>query len=193
VRVCVCAGGHTPEGAHAALKGTFSNQKNELLFSTFGINYAKLPIMYRRGTTLLRTSALPRADAHADKKKTRGGGGRGGGAAASGRAGVPSSDAAAPHVAAAPPATDASTTSESSLCVALDRVSLCAGTAAAGDEPSRTSDAAAAAAAAEPWSVYPHVSGVEHPSVRLPASVVMLFPDYNKDSILTDVFSACEE
>jgi hypothetical protein len=42
------------DAAHAALRGTLSDQKNELLFARYGINYAHLPVMYRRGTTLLR-------------------------------------------------------------------------------------------------------------------------------------------
>lgn len=35
-------------------QGTVSEQKHELLFSRFGINYAREPEMYRRGSVLLR-------------------------------------------------------------------------------------------------------------------------------------------
>jgi len=36
------------------LQGSFSKDKNEILFSRFGINYSSLPAQYRRGTTLVR-------------------------------------------------------------------------------------------------------------------------------------------
>lgn len=39
------------------MKGTLSDTKNEILFTQFGINYAKLPEIYRRGTTLYRAKA----------------------------------------------------------------------------------------------------------------------------------------
>ena len=35
------------------LQGTVSSDKNELLFSEFGINYNTLPQLYRKGTVLL--------------------------------------------------------------------------------------------------------------------------------------------
>lgn len=38
------------------LEGTLSDFKNELLFSTFGINYAELPAMFRRGSVVLRVT-----------------------------------------------------------------------------------------------------------------------------------------
>lgn len=40
--------------AEAALRGTFSADKNELLFTKFNINYNALPAMFRKGTILLR-------------------------------------------------------------------------------------------------------------------------------------------
>lgn len=40
--------------AEKRLCGTFSADKNELLFAEFGINYNNEPAMYRKGTTLLR-------------------------------------------------------------------------------------------------------------------------------------------
>ena len=36
------------------MKGTFSKDKNELLFSQFGINYNSEPEVYKRGTILIR-------------------------------------------------------------------------------------------------------------------------------------------
>jgi tRNA(His) guanylyltransferase len=45
-------GGMTPAEAEKALLGTDAAAKNELLFSRFGINYAKLPEEFRKGTTL---------------------------------------------------------------------------------------------------------------------------------------------
>lgn len=42
--------------AQERLKGTFSADKNELLFQEFGINYNNEPLYFRKGTTLLRKS-----------------------------------------------------------------------------------------------------------------------------------------
>ncbi|KAM7349205.1 tRNA-histidine guanylyltransferase [Cochliomyia hominivorax] len=50
----VLKGGLTNQEAEAKLRGTFSADKNELLFSRFGINYNNLPALYRKGTILLR-------------------------------------------------------------------------------------------------------------------------------------------
>lgn len=47
-------GGKTGREAEAALKGTFAADKNELLFSQFGINYSKLPAQFRKGSVVLR-------------------------------------------------------------------------------------------------------------------------------------------
>ncbi|CAO1623543.1 unnamed protein product [Sympodiomycopsis kandeliae] len=45
--------GHKSEReAHAILKGSVSSEKNEMLFSKFGINYSKLPAVFRKGTTI---------------------------------------------------------------------------------------------------------------------------------------------
>ncbi|XP_037937698.1 probable tRNA(His) guanylyltransferase [Teleopsis dalmanni] len=46
--------GLTAREAEAELRGTISSDKNELLFSKFGINYNNLPTMFRKGTILLR-------------------------------------------------------------------------------------------------------------------------------------------
>lgn len=40
--------------AEERLRGTVSADKNEILFSEFDINYAKLPAMFRKGTILLK-------------------------------------------------------------------------------------------------------------------------------------------
>lgn len=39
--------------AQAALRGTQADAKNELLFSSFGINYSTLPARFRKGSILL--------------------------------------------------------------------------------------------------------------------------------------------
>lgn len=46
--------GVSKQDAQVALKGTSSGDKNELLFSRFGINYNDLPQRFRKGTTLYR-------------------------------------------------------------------------------------------------------------------------------------------
>lgn len=45
----------TEAQAHAELKGTVSSQKNEILFSRFGINYEKEEAIFRKGSTLVWT------------------------------------------------------------------------------------------------------------------------------------------
>ena len=47
-------GGQSMEDAHKFLKGTDSAQKNELLFSKFEINYAKIDPIWRKGTIYIR-------------------------------------------------------------------------------------------------------------------------------------------
>ena len=47
-------GGRSNKQAEKELAGTFSEGKNELLFSEFGINYSKEPEIYRRGTIVIR-------------------------------------------------------------------------------------------------------------------------------------------
>ncbi|KAF9971782.1 tRNA-His guanylyltransferase [Actinomortierella ambigua] len=47
-------GGLSPKDAEIRLSGTDSKDKNEMLFTEFNINYAKLPAMFRKGSTLLR-------------------------------------------------------------------------------------------------------------------------------------------
>ena len=47
--------GKTTTEAEAVLKGTFSSDKNELLFSQFHINYNNIPAIYRKGSILYRS------------------------------------------------------------------------------------------------------------------------------------------
>ena len=44
------------------LKGTFSKDKNEILFKDYGINYNNEPVMFRKGTTLIRKLILSKND-----------------------------------------------------------------------------------------------------------------------------------
>lgn len=50
----VLKGGMTNQQAENELRGTFSADKNEILFSKFGINYNTIDPMFRKGTILLR-------------------------------------------------------------------------------------------------------------------------------------------
>ncbi|PWW75543.1 tRNAHis guanylyltransferase [Tuber magnatum] len=45
--------------AEAELRGTFAADKNELLFSRFGINYNNEPEMYRKGSVVYRDYRIP--------------------------------------------------------------------------------------------------------------------------------------
>lgn len=59
----VLEGGRTNTEAQEDLSGTYSSDKNEILFSRFGINYNNLPQMYRKGTILLRKNVeIPKLD-----------------------------------------------------------------------------------------------------------------------------------
>ncbi|KAF5341590.1 hypothetical protein D9758_014065 [Tetrapyrgos nigripes] len=48
-------GGQTTTEAHATLRGTVSKDKNEILFSRFGINYNIIEPRYRKGSIFVRT------------------------------------------------------------------------------------------------------------------------------------------
>jgi len=50
----VLKGGLSNRDAQEKLKGTFSSDKNEILFTDFGINYNNEPEQFRKGTTLFR-------------------------------------------------------------------------------------------------------------------------------------------
>ncbi|KAJ8981784.1 hypothetical protein NQ317_000027 [Molorchus minor] len=58
----VLKGGLTPAEAEQKLCGTFSNDKNEILFSEFNINYNNEPVMYKKGTILLKRIKHPASD-----------------------------------------------------------------------------------------------------------------------------------
>lgn len=47
-------GGKTVQEAEALLKSTSSAEKNELLFSQFGINYNEEPVMFRKGSFIFK-------------------------------------------------------------------------------------------------------------------------------------------
>ncbi|XP_059642588.1 tRNA(His) guanylyltransferase 2-like [Cornus florida] len=49
--------GKAEKEAQEILKGTQKQEKNELLFQQFGINYKKLPSMFRQGSCVLKTQA----------------------------------------------------------------------------------------------------------------------------------------
>ena len=51
----VLKGDMTATEAEMALKGTVASDKNEILFSRFGINYNNEPEMYRKGTVIYRS------------------------------------------------------------------------------------------------------------------------------------------
>ena len=48
------SGGLSNQEAQERLKGTLAKDKNEILFSEFGINYNNEPAQYKKGTTLIR-------------------------------------------------------------------------------------------------------------------------------------------
>nr|CAG4650371.1 EOG090X0AR4 [Sida crystallina] len=50
----VLKGGLNPNQAEERIRHTFAADKNEILFSQFGINYNAEPELYRKGTTLMR-------------------------------------------------------------------------------------------------------------------------------------------
>ncbi|PIO35704.1 hypothetical protein AB205_0059470 [Aquarana catesbeiana] len=47
-------GGLTPAQAQKRLQGTLAADKNEILFSEFNINYNNEPLMYRKGSVILK-------------------------------------------------------------------------------------------------------------------------------------------
>ena len=51
--------GLTKMDAQERLKGTNSGDKNEILFSQFGINYNSLPQLFRKGTIVIRAPVAP--------------------------------------------------------------------------------------------------------------------------------------
>lgn len=69
----VLKGNLTPQQAEQRLMGTVSSDKNEILFSEFGINYNNEPDMYKKGTTLVREMTGPECDESGmlDRQKQR--------------------------------------------------------------------------------------------------------------------------
>ncbi|KAF8917554.1 Thg1 C terminal domain-containing protein [Mucidula mucida] len=61
-------GGETTTQAHATLKGTFSKDKHEILFSRFSLNYNTIDPRYRKGSVLVRTKE---EESEPKKKKAR--------------------------------------------------------------------------------------------------------------------------
>lgn len=55
-------GGQTTAQAHETLRGTFSKEKNEILFSQFGINYNKIEARFRKGSVLVRQEIASPSD-----------------------------------------------------------------------------------------------------------------------------------
>lgn len=51
-------GGQTTTEAHATLRGTFSKDKHEILFSRFKINYNQLDARYRKGSVMVREEVV---------------------------------------------------------------------------------------------------------------------------------------
>lgn len=60
--------------AEKFLKGTTSKEKNELLFSKFGINYNNEPQMFRKGTFLMKNPHLVNGGTGSEVKRDLGGG-----------------------------------------------------------------------------------------------------------------------
>ncbi|TXG60584.1 hypothetical protein EZV62_015157 [Acer yangbiense] len=50
--------GKTESEAQEILKGTQKQEKNELLFQQFGINYKKLPELFRQGSCVFKTEVI---------------------------------------------------------------------------------------------------------------------------------------
>ncbi|BGP31295.1 tRNA-His guanylyltransferase [Rhodotorula toruloides] len=61
----VLQGGRTPVEAEQELSGTISSQKQEILFSQFGINYNNLEPMYRKGSLVIWEEEPPAENAPA--------------------------------------------------------------------------------------------------------------------------------
>ena len=62
-------GGYSVDDAHKFLKGTDSATKNEMLFSKYGINYAKIDAIWRKGTIFLRVPEEKKEESNIAGKK----------------------------------------------------------------------------------------------------------------------------
>lgn len=63
-------GGMTAQEAHKTLSGTVSSEKNEILFSRYGINYNTLAPIYKRGSIILWEPPAEEAGSAADAQAT---------------------------------------------------------------------------------------------------------------------------
>ncbi|KAK7042399.1 tRNA guanylyltransferase [Favolaschia claudopus] len=63
-------GGQNTTYAHATLKGTFSKDKHEILFSRFQINYNAIDARFRKGSTLVREELPEKTTANDDGAAT---------------------------------------------------------------------------------------------------------------------------
>lgn len=208
-------GGATTAQAHETLRGTVSEQKHELLFSRFGINYAKLPAMYRRGTFLIRQrkglpspppedlSARKPADAVAKSSGEPGAAAQpvcaaaGSGAAAPAAAPAPSSDAAAvveevqsPCVARASSASDAAVTNGS--VPASGSAAPSAGAASIVPDSAASALAAAASGARSDTDLVTAELTRLMQIVELPPSVRVSHADLLRGRFLQEFFGAFE-
>lgn len=61
----------TLERRQERLKGTLSGDKNEILFSEFGINYNNEPEQFKKGTTVVRTKVELPAEGGGTKVRGR--------------------------------------------------------------------------------------------------------------------------
>lgn len=75
----VLKGGMSGTEAEERLKGTVSGDKNEILFSQFGINYNKEPEVFRKGTVVYRASGDNGDDGSSAGQNDSGKGGGAGG------------------------------------------------------------------------------------------------------------------
>ncbi|EXJ68625.1 uncharacterized protein A1O5_08419 [Cladophialophora psammophila CBS 110553] len=65
-------GGMTHTAAEEFLKGTVSSDKNEILFSRFGINYNDEPDMYKKGSVVLREYVLRKGGGEKEEEEEEG-------------------------------------------------------------------------------------------------------------------------
>ena len=154
-------GGLKPDAASTELRGTLSEHKHELLHTRFGINYAKLPEMFRRGTVLQRTRKRART-----AESVAGGAGDAADGVASAAAATPTAAVAAATAAAPEVADSAEVAAEAT--------------------PPPAAPAAAAAAAAAAGST----AALSVPPVVVPKSVTLCHPELVKSRFLEDHFAA---
>ena len=62
-------GGLTTQEAEKRLKGTFARDKNEILFSQFGINYNNEPEMFRKGSFIMKSPKVAQEGIETPKRR----------------------------------------------------------------------------------------------------------------------------